>query len=290
MTVEEILKPKPDKPVSPEYASLIGSVLEAADKIGTPVFIVGAMARIILLEHVHGLRTGRTTTDIDFAVAVPSWEAFSALKNELICTYGFERHQHKKQRLMKIAGPSYISYIVDLVPFGQIEEDQAIAWPPDLDIIMTVAGYLEGLETAARVEIYPDMVIRIASVPSLAIMKVFAWADRREEGPKDAQDLLQLLQQYSSAGNEDRLFQQPCVEVLNKLEHNWELAGAWLLGHDVGAISRTDTRGKLLKLLEGELRRRLITDMARSMPGDVRAYDIAEIFLEQFNQGIRAYS
>lgn len=38
--------------------------------------MVGAMARIILLEKVYGLPVSRASRDIDFAVVVENWKYF----------------------------------------------------------------------------------------------------------------------------------------------------------------------------------------------------------------------
>src|SRR6185295_5180343 len=53
-------------------------------------FLCGAMARDILLKHVHGIETGRATSDVDFAVAVKDWEQFEEIKTRLTETGKFE--------------------------------------------------------------------------------------------------------------------------------------------------------------------------------------------------------
>jgi predicted nucleotidyltransferase len=70
-------------------------------------------------------------------------------------------------------------YPIDLVPFGGVEDPAAtIAWPPDRSIVMNVAGYREAFEAAPQVEIDAGLVVRVVSLPGLAILKLFAWADR----------------------------------------------------------------------------------------------------------------
>lgn len=63
---------------------VIGEIQQAANRLGVPVFVVGAVARIILLENIHGLNAGRTTTDVDFAFALDNWEQFHAIKTLLL--------------------------------------------------------------------------------------------------------------------------------------------------------------------------------------------------------------
>jgi predicted nucleotidyltransferase len=43
---------------------------------------------------------------------------------------------------------------------------------------MNVAGYREAFEAAPQVEIDAGLVVRVVSLPGLAILKLFAWADR----------------------------------------------------------------------------------------------------------------
>lgn len=45
------LKPKPERPIDPLTLLVIGKIQQAADRLGLEVFVVGAMARIILLEN-----------------------------------------------------------------------------------------------------------------------------------------------------------------------------------------------------------------------------------------------
>lgn len=58
-----------DRPVEPLALQVIGEIHNASKALGFPVLLVGAMARIILLENVFGLNAGRATIDVDFAVA-----------------------------------------------------------------------------------------------------------------------------------------------------------------------------------------------------------------------------
>lgn len=62
---------------------LIRALDHAAMQLHIPYFVIGATARDILIEHVHGLETTRATRDIDFAVSVASWEGFTQLKEQL---------------------------------------------------------------------------------------------------------------------------------------------------------------------------------------------------------------
>ncbi len=74
-----IFKPKPDRLIDPLTRSVIREVKSAVTDLGLDVFLVGATARIILLENVFGLHTGRATRDVDFAFAVENWDQYQAI-------------------------------------------------------------------------------------------------------------------------------------------------------------------------------------------------------------------
>jgi predicted nucleotidyltransferase len=56
------------------------------------------MARDILLWHVHGIKTGRATADVDFAVAVKDWKQFDEIKTRLTETRRFKTANKMEQR------------------------------------------------------------------------------------------------------------------------------------------------------------------------------------------------
>lgn len=284
------LTPKPDRPVEPLTLTVIGEIHQAANKLGVPVFIVGAVARIILLENIHGLNAGRATTDVDFAFALDNWEQFDALKTLLLENSRFSASEQVAHRLYFRAPGLEHAYKVDLIPFGGVEKSpNTIAWPPDMAIMMNVAGFSDAFEAAVRVEVTPGMDAMVASLPGIAILKLFAWADRRQENSKDAFDLVTLLRTYFEAGNEARIYEDAnALSVFEALDYDRELTGAWLLGHDVATMSSESTVAGLKDLLIGATRDRLFEDMSRALKIREDATDYASSLLEQFTKGFAA--
>ena len=269
---------------------VIGEIQRAAARLGVPVFIVGAVARIILLENVHGLTAGRATTDVDFAFALDDWPQFQAIKNLLLENSKFNASQRVAHRLYFRHSEQGHSYKVDLIPFGGVEtSENIITWPPDMDIMMNVAGFSDALAAAVPVEVGPGIEISVASLPGIAILKLFAWADRRQENSKDALDLLALLRSYHEAGNVNRIYEEArALAALEIVGYDLELAGAWLLGNDVAAMASAATLAQLEPLLNGPTRAPLIEDMARALKGRDDAMDYAHRLLEQFTEGYHA--
>lgn len=269
---------------------VIQEIHKASKALGIPVFLVGAVARIILLENVFGLAAGRTTTDVDFAFALDDWEQFKALKNFLLTNADFEESKRITHRLLvRLPGTEH-KYKVDLIPFGGVETStNTIAWPPDMTVMMNVAGYCDALAAAVIVEVSPGINMAIASLPGITILKLFAWADRGQENPKDAIDLVLLLRSYHEAGNESRIYEEEgALAALETAGYDIELAGAWLLGNDAAVMVSAQTKTGLQALMNGTKRERLIEDMARAMLGRDNALEYSRRLLEQFTIGFDA--
>ncbi len=281
------LTPKPDRPVEPIALLVIREIHKAAKELGFPAFLVGAMARIILLENIFGLTAGRATTDVDFAFALDNWDQYRTLKTFLIANADFEESGYVAHRLLVRLPGLVHQFKVDLIPFGGIESSpNTIAWPPDMAVMMNVAGYSDALAAAVTVEVSPGINIVVASLPGIAILKLFAWADRGKENPKDAIDLVSLLRGYHEAGNESRIYEEEgALAELEAAGYDIELAGAWLLGKDAAVMVSSRTNADLRDLLNETKRGRLIEDMARAMLGKDNALEYSHRLLEQFTNG-----
>jgi len=269
-----ILTPRADRLIDPLTRSVIRAVKNVVTDLGLETYLVGATARIILLENVFGLRTGRATRDIDFAFAIENWDQFQAIKDRLTSTSAFEEAGRVAQRLIYQPASGNHRLVVDLIPFGGLEAaESTIAWPPDMSIMMNVAGYRDAHASAVRVEIEPGIVISVASIPGIAILKLFAWVDRGQEDPKDAIDFVALLRQYNEAGNQDRVYED-AIAALEAVGYDIELAGAWLLGSDAYAMSSPETRGQLnARFADPSLKECLVADMSRPLRGRDDALD-----------------
>ena len=78
----------------------------------------------------------------------------------------------------------------------------------------------------------------------------------------------------------------PEPAVLESINYNPELMGAWLLGYDVAAIADQSSIEKITGLIESK-KGNLILQMAKSLPGNEGALEIAEALLTSFTQGIQ---
>ena len=161
-----------EHPIGPTALDALTLIDRVARELRLDYFVTGAMARDVLLYHVFGLETGRATLDVDLAVAVDSWTEFERIKMRLVETGEVITDETRPHRLFYRATSDAGRYPLDLLPFGGLEQrPREIAWPPDLSVVMNVAGYREALAAAEQVELRAGLVVRVASLPSLAIFE-----------------------------------------------------------------------------------------------------------------------
>lgn len=248
----------------------LGRLLSAVGRVAaeSPVLLLGAAARDLLLVHVHGVAVHRATEDTDLALAVPSWSAFLRIRDGLVRLKTFKatdlphRFWFEGQQL-------------DIVPFGGVEgTNRCIAWPPDGNEVMNVAGLSEALGTAVRIRLPGPVTAEVTSLPAMSLLKTWAWHDRRYRIPgKDASDLWLLLQHYRDAGIEDRLYDEE-GQALAAFEFDLERSGAWLLGKDArGVLAHGPDQKRLLESLDAILRLEIDPDgplglVSQMPPGD----------------------
>jgi len=179
---------------------------------------------------------------------------------------------------------------IDLVPFGELQVDKhTLLWPPEMDVAMTVAGFEEALRAAVEVKLADDLVAKVASLPGLTILKLFAWADRRSRDSKDAVDFYTLLRSYGAAGNFDRMTDQhQALDRFFSLDCDEEMTGAWLLGVDASRMANAGTMTRLRKLLADQTKRdQLIDGMASEDRGIKGSRQRAESMLGLFLEGMK---
>lgn len=275
-----------ERPIEPLTLAVLREVDGLAGELGFSYFVAGATARDILLTGVFGIETGRATLDVDFAVAVRDWEHFDTIKAGLIGRGVFEAAPKAAQRLYYKPHAASSGYPLDLIPFGGVEvPPSTIAWPPEMKAIMNVAGYEEALATSLLVEVSPKFHVRVVSLPGLALLKLFAWADRGNDDPKDAADLATLLRNYEYVEGLDRLYERE-IATLEAVDHDVALAFVRLLGADMRAIAMPSTLVQLDTLFnDADRLDRLALHMTRGLAGVDDAYETAQRLVDHFKAG-----
>jgi predicted nucleotidyltransferase len=281
-----MLSVDPNRPVSAATLGIIREIANAITAMRLQYFLVGATARDLFLKHVFDVKLVRATKDVDFAIAVSSWAEYEALRASLLDSGMFRpwpfEVAHRIQYVGSIEGEP-----VDLLPFGGVEDAAAkIAWPPDMKILMNVIGYDDALSSAIEIKLDEALRVRVASLPGLALLKLFAWADRGLENHKDALDLVTLFRTYIDAGNTDRAYGE-AFGLLEQAEYNLDLMGPRLLGHDIRRIAGPASLERVFELLNDSAKRELLAiHMAKELSHADDPLATAHKLITQFSLGI----
>lgn len=216
---------RPVRAVDAVTVEIVRHVDAVSVELGYPLMLVGATARIILIENVLGLPAGRATRDVDVAFALEDWAQFDTLKRRLVTIGAFEMDANMPHRLYFRAPQAHHAIPVDVVPFGALSgAREEIRWPPEQAVVMNVAGFADALAAAVKVEVAPGLTVALTSLAGMALLKLFAWVDRGRENHKDALDLAQLLRRYHETDDE-RVYTIPAAEF-ERADYDIELAGA----------------------------------------------------------------
>lgn len=239
------------------------AVAEAAATLGIPWVIIGATARDLIYENAFGIEPRRRTSDVDLAIEVEDWDDYARLRTLLIANRAFQECGRERQRLR--CGTTGLA--LDIVPFGGVERNQSITWPPDHDFRMTTHGLYDAMHTAIRVtlEAEPDLEVQVVHPAVLVAMKIFAWADKPERR-KDAGDAAFMISAYENIfDNRNRLFTEH-ADLLDQQDFDLEVAYAQMLGRDLATLLRMPSRDELREVLGRQVHladeSRLAADMA----------------------------
>jgi len=274
----------PERPADPLTLSILELIDQLLRDATIRYMLVGATARDLLLYHVFGHAVTRATYDLDFAILVDSWKQFATVKQMFLDIPGFTDKRRNAQRLYYQPTGTPFETIIDIIPFGKLETaERTIAWPPDADVVMNVAAFSDVFENSLRVQVRPDLIIPVASLPGLMVLKLFAWLDRHEG--RDVQDIRRLIETYTDAGNVNRLYEEE-VDELERVGFDTTLAGAFLLGKDARRITDENVQTRLSIALSGKELAVLVLQVAHTMSVLDDRTESAKALLSGFFRGM----
>lgn len=235
------------KPELIPLAHVVRDLTAVAEPMGIAFFLMGAMARDLMLLYAHGIDTGRQTKDVDFSVMVGDWDAFSALRRGLVESANFSGRQGAATHRLRHAKSGLP---LDMLPFGRIEHaDRTISWPPEHSTVFNCLGMAEALAASVSVLLPEGVALRVAGVPALALLKACAWQERKWTAPgKDAGDLLLYMREYLNCGNLDRATSDH-KDLFETGDYDYTAAGAQLLGRDIALLLDGKAKEYVLAIL-----------------------------------------
>lgn len=259
---------------------ILSAMERAFEHLGVDYYVVGALARDLWFQ--DGLRApARATQDIDLAVHISDEAEFQAVKDHLTEHEGFTA---SKKEAFAIDAPDGTR--VDLIPFGDIEENGAV----DLEVRnkLEVTGFRQVHEAAVEaIEKEGEGRYKVATLAGIAILKLISWSDRPDKRDHDIKDVSQILKEFFHV-NDDRIWEEHNDLFGGELE--LDAIAARVLGRDMGAILRNDKdlhdriTGLLAPADGDEARQRILEIMTREREEDLEAN---ALLLDEVLVGIR---
>lgn len=230
------------KKLSPTLVSIYSDIDQVMNAHGINYVVVGATARDIVLVNCYGASIERGTRDVDFGIYVETWDEFNLVKSSLL-KYEFEvdkRHAYRFSR----NGNDGLTWEVDILPFGGLEESHEVSWPPSHEILMATYGFSEALKAAWSVKISDELILPVASPEGIVLLKLVAWTEReRRYRERDAQDVEYIIYNYSRIPEiVSRLYDEGYMENADYSEH---IAAASLIGSVCAGLASAETKGYL---------------------------------------------
>ena len=265
----------------PYFKEVFDIIDEVLKKEKIPYYIVGVSA--IALELLKkGKKPSRGTKDIDFALMVSYMDEYDKVV-DLLVKKGF-----KKVKLpWTIYHPDY-DVAVDLLPFGQIEENDTVSFNErysDLHVL----GFKEVLENAVEIPV-EQKVAKVPPLPGMIILKLVAWSDRPEERDNDLADVLKIIEAYFEHEWDDIV--ESHYDLLDQLDEvNGELKiAARVLGRKAREyLLKSETlSNRIFGLLEKHLSDAESSEIGRKWAA-IKDIDIEEAMaiLKEFENGIK---
>ena len=275
--------------IDQEIISILSNITEVAKELGIPFFVVGAFARDVIFEHIHGIPTARATRDIDIGVEVGGWEAFELLTGTLV----IRGHLMATQLPYRFeAKPSLTP--VDIVPYGAIsDETMQISWPPDHVRVMSMLGFEEASHSALTVQLSKDpaLEVLVPSIAALTLLKIISWEDAYPRRRHDASDLFFMLHNCGKAEEVQNKLYESCGHLLEQEGFDPDLAAVRLLGNEIMLMCSMKTRHAVQDILaresdeHGELK--LIRDMVQGASLPNSRFEHALRLLKKLLQGMQ---
>lgn len=192
------------EPIIEEVLEAVASTLKEHE---IEFYLIGAAARDIVLSKDKYYRAKRATRDVDFAILVASETEFNDLKELLTDTGDFAIVKNNAIRLV------YKKAIeVDLLPFGEIENEGREVRIKHPELLINVPGLKELLPFATEIDINGTK-LNVCPLEGIIILKLFSYSENPAR-TKDLTDIEQLLDAYFDL-NTDEIYSL-YYDVLNE--------------------------------------------------------------------------
>ncbi len=228
--------------------------LAQVERILNGLMLIGATARLLQLDWPARLETQRTTKDVDLILQVKSWAEFSKLAANLISSGSYEKGRQPHQFIHRETAT-----LIDLVPYGDLEDPAGTVRWPITGNDMSVLGMAEAHETAELKTLSPQLELPVVTLPCFTALKIIAWNDRKrsDKGGGDLRDADFVMRNCCQLPHFEAAAWQAyslAIELPNVAAHAADLdfgehAGAAVIANELKNVLRRETRELLLSII-----------------------------------------
>lgn len=208
----------------------------------TPYYLIGVNATDIQLLK-EKIKPARGTKDIDFAVMVPSFSVYDSIKEKL-----YKKGFNQAKEIYTLYHPAY-NVVVDLLPFGQIEENDTIKFT-DRSVDLIILGFKEILGETKTISIDENLFVQVPPLHGMIILKLIAWSDRPEHRTTDLEDIYRIVKHYYDIET-DSVFNEH-FDLLETSPIDQKKIAARIMGRKIASILAKSTilKNRINKVLE----------------------------------------
>lgn len=231
--------------MSTDLEEIVQSLEKYFSALKIDFFIIGATARDIISAEVGLQLSPRKTSDVDFGILVDSWDTLKKMRELFKVDSRIKLSSDKNNKVRHYFNGTPF----DLVPFGGVEKDGKISWPPFYETIMNVVGYKEALQTSREITV-GETVVKVVTPEMLVALKLVSWGENPAR-EKDAQDINYIISNYEIIDPDA----YECVldnheELLKTLDYETDLASIALMGVRISKFTAQEHKKVIFQILE----------------------------------------
>ena len=222
---------------------IVAPVVAELERAGVPsehVMLVGAVCRDVLHQAAGHTSILRATSDLDLALAIDGWDRYQEITSQL------EEVRTGTRIRFRV-----VDVLVDLVPFGGLENPDGLVPAPGFDGPMNVLGFQDVWRAATSVTLPTGPAVRVPTIPGFTVLKLSAWASRSKTGDyRDGTDVACAMFWYqNTVAVDDLLYREgPGLPLMERTGFDAPLASIMLLVSDALAILTPPRRQDLRTL------------------------------------------
>ncbi len=203
--------------------SVLDTLEVAFEKVGIDFYyIIGATAKNIWFERNN--KIGKGTKDIDFAILINRNDQFKDLKQILLREYGYTGIKENEFAMLTKDGIQ-----IDILPFGEIEVLDGVAIENGIGLHhIKINGFKEIADTGITDFESNGNTFKVATLPSIILLKLISYDDRPEVRIKDIQDIADIIKVYFDL--ETNIFFDEHYDLLERINEGNEIISSRVIG------------------------------------------------------------